>query len=269
MARPSTRAAHAEEPHPQAESRRLALGMVRRAREQINPPSARIRVAALIVAAGSGQRMGIDKIFMPLLGKPVILHTLDAFENAPSIDSITIVASRGRVGDMRNLLNGERYSTPINVTVGGATRQDSVFNGLAHLGECEYALVHDGARACVTVQLIERVAVATVQHGAAFPGLQPSDTILTINSNGAVQRALDRDHLVAAQTPQGARFDWLLHAHHDNPGVAVTDEISLLKVMGHPARAIEGDPDNLKITMPRDITRAEEILRERGVRPRE
>jgi 2-C-methyl-D-erythritol 4-phosphate cytidylyltransferase len=152
------------------------------------------------------------------------------------------------------------------VVDGGDTRQESVRRGLAALPDAVViALVHDAARPLVTVDLIRRVAGAAERDGAAAPGLPSTDTVHRVDADGRFVQALPRAELRAAQTPQAARLALLRRAYEEaaRRGVEATDEVALLLAAGFAVTAVPGDPDNVKITTPDDLVRAESILRRR------
>lgn len=221
---------------------------------------------AIIVAAGSGQRFGseIPKQFLELAGKPIIVHTIERFEAAPSIHAIVLVLAEENIARHRSLQN--RFSKLSAVVAGGASRAQSVLNGLNSLPpECEIAAVHDGARPLVSIDEIERTIEKATETGAACLVGAVTDTIKSVRG-GEIAATLDREQLRRALTPQAFRVDVLKRAFElADPNGAVTDECYLVEKLGHPIAIVEGSPTNIKITHPDDLALAEALLTNGGV----
>lgn len=237
------------------------------------PPPGGYRADAVVVAAGSSSRMGgIDKLEASVGGRPVLARAIDAFVRAPSVDRIVVVAGPSRLAALRS--QPWLPDAVVSVVGGGARRQESVAAGVAALESLEAArgrqegpaadrvvLVHDGARPFVSVDLIEAVAAAAAEFGAAIPVLPVAETVKRIEA-GRVAATLDRSTLGTAQTPQGFRRS-VLHAAYaqlDPAGpVAWTDEAALCETCRIPVHALPGEPTNLKVTVPEDLVRAEAL----------
>lgn len=197
----------------------------------------------------------------------MIEWTLDAFQNHPGVDSITIAAGETEVERLRE--TAVRFSKVTGVVVGGATRAESVRNGLNAIPLASaLVLVHDAARPLVSAEVIGRVIEATARVGAAVPGLPLSDTVKRADANGIVRATLPRSiskgsetlsGLTAVQTPQGARVSLLRQAYDcfDFAEGEPTDEASLIESLGEPVQIVAGDPRNLKITRQEDVALAE------------
>lgn len=218
-----------------------------------------MKTTAIIVAAGSGTRFKSDtpKQFSKLKGKPVIEHVLERLEAAPSVDAIVLVLSSESV----LAVDGTRFRKISKVIAGGATRAESVANGLANVTEdTEIVAVHDGARPLVTVDEIERTIEAARRTGAACLVAPVTDTIKTILGDEIVS-TLDRTKLRRALTPQAFRIEVLRRAFE---GVdlddTITDECYLVERLGHPIAIIEGSPQNIKITHAEDLALVETLL---------
>jgi len=230
--------------------------------EAANPTDIPERVAsagAIIVAAGQSRRFGVDKLFAPLHGKPVLQWTLEAFLASQSIRTIALVLGETNIDEGKRLLAGLGNPKRVHVARGGARRQDSVAAGLAHLGDCAWVVVHDGARPLVTPSLIEEGLQAARETGAALAAVPVTDTIKVVDANGHLVDTPDRARLWAAQTPQVFRSDLLRHAHH----VAtrdVTDDATLLERLGHTVVVYPSTRENVKITTPDDLIVAEALL---------
>lgn len=220
-------------------------------------------LGAIIVAAGSGTRMGgIDKLFAPLAGRPVLAHTLRAFEDCPAVGRAVLVMSAGDLDRGRDLVRARGFRKVAAVCAGGVRRQDSVRLGLEALGPCGYVAVHDGGRPLVAPDLIARGLEAARETGAAVPTVPLADTIKEAAPDGTVLRTLDRSRLHAVQTPQVFRYDLLARAHR---GVTsdVTDDAAMLEALSLPVKLFPGDRRNLKITTPEDLDLAAALMAQR------
>lgn len=223
------------------------------------------RVGAIIVAAGSGRRMaGQDKVFGLLAGRPILARTMAVFEASPSIDSVVIVLSRQNLGRGHDLASREGWAKVLSICAGGARRQDSVRCGLAHLDDCDWIVIHDGARPLLSPALIDRALEMAAKTGAAVPGLPVADTIKQADSGGLIEATVDRAGLWAVQTPQVFRDD-IIRAAYTASDTDVTDDAQLVELNGGRVRLFAGEPANIKITTPDDLAVAEVILCKGGV----
>jgi 2-C-methyl-D-erythritol 4-phosphate cytidylyltransferase len=221
------------------------------------------KAAAIIVAAGEGKRMrGIDKVFAPLLGEPVLVRATRPFQECESIGQIVVVVSGENENHCRRLIAGKEWSKVTDVCLGGKRRQDSVAAGLEMLRNHDWVVVHDGARPLVTVDLIERGLKAAIETGAAVAAVDVTDTIKVADKNDIVSQTLPRQNLRAIQTPQVFRLDLLQLAHRQHY-TDVTDDAAMLEKMGHKVKLFTGSYDNIKITTPEDLNIAEVLLRNR------
>jgi 2-C-methyl-D-erythritol 4-phosphate cytidylyltransferase len=229
------------------------------------------RVTALIPAAGAGRRMGksVAKQFLPLGDKPLLAHTLLAFQRAPEIDEIIpILSKEDREHCLRDII--ERYGiTKVRTLVaGGRERQDSVMNGLLKLEpDASIVLVHDGVRPFVTHAMI-RESVDLARKGECVAvGVPVKDTVKEVDDQGMVRHTLERSRLWAIQTPQTFPVNALKRAYEEcfKHKVYGTDDATLVERTGGRVRVIMGSYENIKITTPGDLILAEEILR-MGVR---
>lgn len=202
---------------------------------------------------------GIDKLFVPLGGKPLLARTIAAFEGAPEITRVVVVCSRENIERVRELVASEGFAKVSGVCIGGARRQDSVRLGLEALGECDYVAVHDGGRPLVGAEIIARGLAAARETGAAIPVVQLVDTVKEIDGGGTVVRTLDRARLRAVQTPQVFRYDLLLRAHREVPD-DVTDDSMMVERLGATVRTFEGSRRNVKVTTPEDLALVEWLL---------
>ena len=222
---------------------------------------------AILVAAGRGERLGAarPKAFLELAGRPMLARAAEAFQAAAGVDGIVAVVPAEEVEGARRLLAGLPRLRA--VVAGGARRQDSVQAGLAASGASadDVVLIHDAARPFVEPGLIEAVAAAAREHGAALPVLAVVDTVKRVR-DGFVVETLDRGELHGAQTPQGFRLGLLARAcaAAEARGLTLTDECLAVELAGQRVRAVPGSARNRKITTPADLEWAEALLRREG-----
>lgn len=219
----------------------------------------------LIPAAGMGRRMGSDrnKLLLRLREQPLITWTLLAAEKARHITWIGIIAQPADWSDLKEILAKATSTKPVQLIQGGATRQESVYNGLQALPtEAEQVLIHDGARCLATPELLDRCAEAIRHCPGLIAAVPVKDTIKVVDETGLIQSTPDRRQLWAAQTPQA--FDVQLlkqcHAEGRRQGWEVTDDAALFEKCGLSVRIVEGEETNLKLTTPVDLGIAEFIL---------
>ena len=219
------------------------------------------RIAALIVAAGKGERVGglVPKQFRLLLGQSVLRRSVGAFAAHPEIASVQIVTSEERRKETEAALAGVCCAPFVR---GGATRQDSVRSGLEALESTapDFVLIHDAARPLVSGDLIRRVIVA-LENGAqaAIPVLPVSDSLKRNSAEGWI--SVPRDDLHRAQTPQGFAFGKILAAHGEFRATAVTDDMAIAELAQMTITTVPGEETNLKITTNEDFHQAERLLR--------
>ena len=171
-------------------------------------------VGAVIVAAGESRRMqGIDKIFHPLGGVPLVWHSILAFQSHPSVVDVVLVTSKSNFERAEELIDAQGYQGSVRVCEGGERRQDSVLRGLTSLKECELVVVHDGARPFISGELVDRGIATAQESGAAIAAVPVKDTIKASDGDGIVTRTIPRDRLWAIQTPQVFRTSLLQEAH--------------------------------------------------------
>ncbi len=210
------------------------------------------KVWSIVVAGGSGRRFGRPKQFAVLAGRPVVEWAVDACR--PSSAGVVLVLPAG--------LDDPDPHGADAVVAGGATRADSVRCGMAVVpGDAEVIVVHDAARPLASPALFTAVIGAVTDGGAdgAVPGVPLSDTIKAVDDAGYVTRTLNRDAIVAVQTPQAFRAGVLRRAH-EQAGPGATDDAVLVEALGAAVRVVPGEPGNLKITAPDDLRAAERHL---------
>lgn len=217
---------------------------------------------AIIVAAGSGTRFKSEKPkqFIEIKSKPLILHTIERFEAAPSVDAIVLVLAEEWTGEFEQ--RSLKFSKPFTIVSGGTTRAESVSNGLDSVDpKTQIVAVHDGARPLVSVDEIERTIAAAIKTGAACLVGEVTDTIKSVRG-GEIAATLDRNLLRRALTPQAFHIEVLKKAL-ENSELAenVTDECFLVEKLGHPITIVEGSSRNIKITHQDDLILAEALLK--------
>jgi 2-C-methyl-D-erythritol 4-phosphate cytidylyltransferase len=226
----------------------------------------REKVGAVIVAAGSGERMeGIDKVLALLDGEPVLLRATRPFQNSHLIDQIVVVVSGEREATCRQLVTGKEWSKVTDICLGGERRQDSVLAGLGHLKDCRWAIIHDAARPLVAEELIEKGLEAARDTGSAVAAVPVTDTIKMAGEDMLVQGTPPRGNLWAVQTPQVFRFDIIAEAFR-KVDYEVTDDSRLVEQLGYKVKLYMGSYDNIKITTPRDLDVAETLWQKRSGR---
>jgi 2-C-methyl-D-erythritol 4-phosphate cytidylyltransferase/2-C-methyl-D-erythritol 2,4-cyclodiphosphate synthase len=218
-----------------------------------------MRVAALLMAAGRGERLGggEPKQFLPLLGRPVLRHAAEALLRDGLVEVIQPVCADAERERVDSILAG----LPVRpAATGGATRQASVRAGLEVLAAQapDLVLVHDAARPIVPAGTVAAVLAALESAEGAIPAQPVADT-LKLGQGGNIVRTVPREGLHRAQTPQGFRFPLLLALHRAAPEGA-TDDASLLEAAGHPVKLVPGSEDNVKITYPGDLERVEAAM---------
>lgn len=213
-------------------------------------------IVCLVAAAGRGLRFGreMPKSFYPVGGRSLLVRSLEALRRCPLIARFVVMVPQGWEETARGEIGREIPDLPASVTAGGESRQESVEIGLAEAGEAEIVLVHDAARPCFTVRLVERVIEAARQTGAAVPALQATDTLGRIRDDD-LEAIVPRERIVGIQTPQGFRADVLRRAFEEAraSGVRSTDESSLVIAAGMPVKVVEGERRNIKVTVKDDL----------------
>ena len=218
----------------------------------------------IIVAGGKGLRMGGDlpKQFLPLQGKPVLMHTLDAFYKWNSTAELLLVIPEEHDVYWKMLCKELNFSVPHRVVYGGETRFHSVRNGLHAIeGDDENRLiaVHDGVRPFVSGDVISSCFAIAEAFGAAIPVVPMIESVREVNEGES--RPFDRNRLCIVQTPQVFRTDILCKAYEQPYDERFTDDASLVEASGHTIRLVDGNRENIKITTPMDLQYAETVLK--------
>jgi 2-C-methyl-D-erythritol 4-phosphate cytidylyltransferase len=220
---------------------------------------------AVIVAAGRGKRMGanINKQFLSINNKPLLYYSLNTFANSNLIDGIIIVCSESEVDYCKKeVVDKYKIEKVLKIVVGGKERQDSVYNGLKAIEDCDIVLIHDGARPFVTMDIIENGIRSAELYGACTCGVIPKDTIKIKNEKGFSVGTPDREKLFLVQTPQCFRYDLIAGCHQKlaEDSINVTDDTKVVEHYGHKVYLYEGSYKNIKITTPEDLYIAEKIV---------
>jgi len=215
---------------------------------------------AIVLAAGGSRRMGRDKLLLRVAGRPLLAHSLVAFEACAVVDEVVVVLAATNARDVLPLL--AEFPKVTRTCMGGRRRQDSVRAGLHTIAPREYVVVHDGARPLVTPELIAAGVAAARETGAAAAAVPVVDTLKETDGHAVVRRTVAREALWAVQTPQVFRHDLLLRAH--NAAIEeVTDDCALVEAIGGRVKLYPGSRANLKVTTPDDVAIVEALLRAR------
>lgn len=223
--------------------------------------------SAVIVAAGSSQRMGSDKLMMKLREIPVLARTLKAFQSSPLVDEIVVVTRLDKLQEIADLCKEYGIDKVSRVIAGGKTRTESALAGVSEVSSsAKLIAIHDGARPLVTADVILRTVYAAAEHMAAAPAVPSVDTLKAVDTEGCIIGTVDRETTLRIQTPQVFRAELIKGALTKavEKGMTLTDDCAAAEMMGVRTKTVLGDEDNIKITTPRDMLFAAEILKERG-----
>jgi 2-C-methyl-D-erythritol 4-phosphate cytidylyltransferase len=215
-------------------------------------------ISAIIVAAGKGTRMGpnIDKLFLEIAGKPVVVHTWQRFDAAACIDEIILVVRDGMQSAFQELAGTLQLSKKFRIVAGGAERQDSVWNGIQVVSEgTEVVAIQDAARPCTSKELIAATVLAAQESGAAVAAKPVTDTIKESEDGKSIRRTLDRSRLWAVQTPQAFQLEIIRRALSEvrKKGLRVTDDTAACELIGQPVQLVTSAEPNPKVTRPEDL----------------
>jgi 2-C-methyl-D-erythritol 4-phosphate cytidylyltransferase len=214
---------------------------------------------AVIVAGGSGTRMGkeLPKQFLELNGKAILIHSISAFLYAYTDIHIVLVLPKEYIELAKELVSQISLTTDIEFVEGGATRFDSVKNGLQHVKDAELVFVHDAVRCLVTPDLIKSCSETASQHGSAIPVIPVRDSMRRVDSSNQTSVIVNRENLVVVQTPQTFKRNILLSAYDVEYSSSFTDEASVVEAAGYQVNLVPGEETNIKITFPEDLQYAE------------
>lgn len=213
------------------------------------------KVNAIIPAGGTSSRFGKSNKLLEKIGeKEVIKYTVEAFEKS-NIDEIIICANVAIIDDLKKILNDCKK---VRIIEGGASRQESVFNGIKAC-ECDYVLIHDAARPMITTDLINTAIDEVVFKNALTVATKTIDTIKEV-VDGKIVKTIDRSKLYNTQTPQAFRYDLIKEAHEKLSGQNFTDDAGMLEALGQTVYILNGSYKNIKITTQNDIDIAKVYL---------
>ncbi len=223
-----------------------------------------MKKTAIIVAGGTGQRMGtaLPKQFLAIEGKSILLHTIGQFVTAYADINFIIVLPADYIQDGKALITSSGLSQSFQFVAGGDTRFQSVKNGLAQADPASIVFVHDAVRCLLTPDLIQRCYQQAVEKGSAIPAVSSTDTIRILE--GTQHHVVDRANVMMIQTPQTFNAALLMKAFEQAYQPSFTDEANVLEASGKEVYLIEGEYENIKITRPLDLAIAEYILAKRA-----
>jgi 2-C-methyl-D-erythritol 4-phosphate cytidylyltransferase len=221
----------------------------------------------VLPAAGSGKRMGagMNKLFLLLANKPILIHTLEVFQNDEDCTGIWLAVKPEEREYVQELLNKYHITKVKGLPNGGKERQHSVHSCLKEMQEVEIVLVHDAARPFITQPVIDALVKTAYEKGAAIAGVRAKDTMKKVK-DGVIVETVDRENLWSIQTPQAFRFDLLYEAEDvaEKVGFLGTDEAMLVERLGHQVHIVESTYENVKITTKEDLVFGEAILKNRS-----
>jgi 2-C-methyl-D-erythritol 4-phosphate cytidylyltransferase len=225
-----------------------------------------MRTLAIVLAGGAGKRMGTstNKQFLLLDNKPIIVHTLQVFQECKPIDGIYLVVNHKDLPIIQEeILEQYHFSKILKLVIGGRLRQDSVRNGLEAIDEaCDIVTIHDAARPFVSPSFIEKSIFLMEMFDAIIPAIPAKDTIKTISKEGFVMKTLERDTLWQVQTPQTFKYELIVKAYREGMAKKLCgyDDSTFIEYLGKKVKVMEGSPYNIKITTPEDLIFAKGLL---------
>lgn len=219
---------------------------------------------AIIFAGGSGARMGtgVPKQFLEVNGKPIIIHTLEIFEDHPAIDEIYVACKAEYMGKLKRLVNRFWITKVKNIVAGGETGQDSIYNALVacseQCGDEDIVLIHDGVRPCIIPELIDDVIESVKENGSAITCTPMYETPVVSVDGKTVGGTPERSQFYTAQAPQSFYLGDILSAHEiirgrDERYEGIVDSCTLMRTLGKEVVLVEGNRGNIKVTTPEDL----------------
>jgi 2-C-methyl-D-erythritol 4-phosphate cytidylyltransferase len=225
-----------------------------------------MRTLAIVLAGGAGKRMGssTNKQFLLLDNKPIIVHTLQVFQDCRPIDGIYLVVNHKDLPMIQEeILEQYHFSKILKLVIGGRLRQDSVRNGLEAIDEaCDIVTIHDAARPFVSPAFVEKSIFLMEMFDAIIPAIPAKDTIKAISKEGFVTKTLERDALWHVQTPQTFKYELIMKAYREGMAKKLCgyDDSTFIEYLGKKVKVMEGSPYNIKITTPEDLIIAKGLL---------
>jgi 2-C-methyl-D-erythritol 4-phosphate cytidylyltransferase len=230
-------------------------------REKIQSTNKSGKLGIVILAAGTSQRIaGINKLFAPLSGKPLLAWSVDTCQRYSLVQQIVLVLNNKDWARGQKLKKEKGWSK-VTLCLGGTRRQDSVKEGLRHIRDCDWVMIHDGARPFLNPDLIEDGLKIVKDTGAAVAAVPVKDTIKLVADERLIGETLQRNRLWAAQTPQIFSFDMITKAY-ENLNMEVTDDATAVERLGYKVKLYMGDYKNIKVTTAEDLALARIIARE-------
>lgn len=227
-----------------------------------------VQYEVVLPAAGSGKRMGAgrNKLFLELLEKPILIHTLEVFEQDENCTGIWLAVKPAERVVIQKMLENYGISKVKGLPDGGAERQHSVHACMKEMEQVDIVLVHDAARPFITRDIIANLVQSAHNFGAAIAGVRAKDTMKKVR-NGIIEETVDRESLWMIQTPQAFRFDLIVEAEDvaEKVGFLGTDEAMLVERLGHEVHIVESNYENVKMTTKEDLLFGEAILRKRAL----
>lgn len=216
-----------------------------------------MKFSAIITAGGTSSRFGnTNKLLEIIHGKEIIKHTVDAFINA-NFDEIIICANKSIIEILADIF--KNYES-VKIIEGGNSRQASVYNGLKSITNCDYVLIHDGARPMITPEIIEKTKNAVVEKKAVSVMTKTVDTIKEVDPSGKIIKTIDRTKLYNTQTPQAFEYNLIKTVHDKLQQENFTDDSGMAESLGYDVYIVEGDYKNIKVTTKSDLTLAQIYL---------
>ncbi len=206
----------------------------------------------------------VDKLWLEVAGRPVVAHTWKQFNDAASVDEIILVVRDGMQEEFQKLALEYKFQKPFRLVIGGAERQDSVWNGLEALSpKTEIVAIQDAARPCTTAQLIADTIQAARETGAAVAAQPVTDTIKETADGKIISRTVDRSKLWSVQTPQTFRVEVIRQAIATarEKNLILTDDTAACELIGQPVRLVKSNSPNPKVTVPADLPFVESLLK--------
>lgn len=217
--------------------------------------------SVILAAGGMGTRMGreIPKQYIPIHDKPIALHSFEVFLSMPEVEEIVVVCD----SSYNSLFSSYSHSKKLEFAFPGQRRQDSVWNAIQKLSGDPLVCIHDAARPFINSSLVQAVVQEAVKHQAAVVGVPVKSTIKICDEDQMILSTPDRSKLWEMQTPQIIQFSLLLkgYAYARKNNLTVTDDVSLVELIGIPVKVVRGDYGNLKVTTPEDLIWAEQMLK--------
>lgn len=231
-----------------------------------NSKDTSVKTIAIIVAAGSSSRMNyVNKQFVDILDKPVLAHTLEAFQNALLVNEIIVVSKEQDILAVSDIIKAYNITKSTSVVPGGETRAQSVKAGIDSCADCDFIAIHDGARPCVLPEHIDKTVSYAINQGAAALGCRVFDTLKTVSDDLYITGTADREGIWQIQTPQVFKSEIIKEAYEYAliNGIEATDDCGLVEQIRIKVVAVEGSRTNIKITLYDDISLAEAIIEQR------